>query len=246
MSPSPRDWRLYADDIIDCCVKVGRFIKGMTYEAFVADERTRDAVMRNIEIIGEAAKNLPDEIIARARGGVEEDPGHAGRGRAWVLRPRPDGRLEPGQHEAGRVRDCRPEVGGPTVRFVTRRKPCPDHAQRPISSDPRRLASTHRIHRTTAPQRNRNNDARLPAHNRNAFRHQDGDRREGAATICRRPADGDRSHVRSRAPSGGCVKLRVTDLDRTDEAVNFSGRYADRVRNPDVRQLPLGAELVYG
>ena len=66
MSPSPRDWRLYADDIIECCAKVRRFIDGMTYEVFVADERTRDAVMRNIEIIGEAAKNLPDEVIARA------------------------------------------------------------------------------------------------------------------------------------------------------------------------------------
>lgn len=66
MSPSTRDWRLYADDIIESCGKIRRFIAGMTYEAFVADERTRDAVIRNIEIIGEAAKNLPDEVIVRA------------------------------------------------------------------------------------------------------------------------------------------------------------------------------------
>jgi len=38
----------------------------MTYEAFVADERTRDAVIRNIELIGEAAKSLPDDVVARA------------------------------------------------------------------------------------------------------------------------------------------------------------------------------------
>jgi uncharacterized protein with HEPN domain len=66
MSPSTRDWRLYADDIIESCAKVRRFISGMTFEAFVADELTRDAVIRNLEVIGEAAKNLPDDVIARA------------------------------------------------------------------------------------------------------------------------------------------------------------------------------------
>ena len=38
----------------------------MSYEAFIADERTQDAVMRNIEIIGEAAKGIPDEVTAGA------------------------------------------------------------------------------------------------------------------------------------------------------------------------------------
>ncbi len=60
MSPSSRDWRLYADDILEACAKVRRFIAGMSFERFVADERTRDAVVRNLEVIGEAAKNLPD------------------------------------------------------------------------------------------------------------------------------------------------------------------------------------------
>lgn len=67
MSPrSERDWRLYAEDIIEACGKVGRYVSGMTFESFEADERTRDAVIRNIEIIGEAANNLPDEVIAQA------------------------------------------------------------------------------------------------------------------------------------------------------------------------------------
>jgi uncharacterized protein with HEPN domain len=66
MSPSSRDWRLYADDIIEACEKVRRFVAGMSFETFAADERTRDAVVRNLEVIGEAAKNLPDEVIARA------------------------------------------------------------------------------------------------------------------------------------------------------------------------------------
>jgi uncharacterized protein with HEPN domain len=67
MSPNiARDWRLYADDIIEACGKIRRFVEGMSYEAFVADELKRDAVLRNIEIIGEAAKNLPDDVIAKA------------------------------------------------------------------------------------------------------------------------------------------------------------------------------------
>ena len=38
----------------------------MTYEAFIADEIRVDATLRNIEIIGEAAGNLPDEVRAKA------------------------------------------------------------------------------------------------------------------------------------------------------------------------------------
>jgi uncharacterized protein with HEPN domain len=61
-----RDWRQYAEDILDACAKIRRFVDGMTFEAFVTDDRTRDAVIRNLEIIGEAAKNLPEEATARA------------------------------------------------------------------------------------------------------------------------------------------------------------------------------------
>jgi uncharacterized protein with HEPN domain len=37
----------------------------MTFEQFLADDRTFDAVMRNLQIIGEAAKNVPQEIRER-------------------------------------------------------------------------------------------------------------------------------------------------------------------------------------
>jgi uncharacterized protein with HEPN domain len=67
MSPeTKRDWRLYAEDIIQACGKVRRFVAGMTYQSFAGDERTQDAVMRNIEIIGEAAKNIPDDVATGA------------------------------------------------------------------------------------------------------------------------------------------------------------------------------------
>jgi uncharacterized protein with HEPN domain len=67
MSPDgKRAWRLYAEDIILACAKVRRYIAGVNHEGFLADERTQDAVMRNIEIIGEAAKNIPDDVAAGA------------------------------------------------------------------------------------------------------------------------------------------------------------------------------------
>lgn len=66
MSPSTRDWRLYADDILEACEKIRRYIAGLDFNAFAADERTQDAVIRNLEVIGEAAKHLPDEVTALA------------------------------------------------------------------------------------------------------------------------------------------------------------------------------------
>jgi uncharacterized protein with HEPN domain len=67
MSPrTTRDWRLYADDIIDSCGKIRRVVSGMTREEFLDDDVRRDAVIRNIEIIGEAARHLPEELRAAA------------------------------------------------------------------------------------------------------------------------------------------------------------------------------------
>ena len=42
-----------------------RYTQGMTFEDFLADDRTFDAVMRNLQIIGEAAKNVPTETRLR-------------------------------------------------------------------------------------------------------------------------------------------------------------------------------------
>jgi uncharacterized protein with HEPN domain len=57
-----RSIRLYLEDILTSSTKVLRYTQGMTLEQFIADERTYDAVIRNLEIIGEAAKNIPDDI----------------------------------------------------------------------------------------------------------------------------------------------------------------------------------------
>ena len=58
----PRDFRLYLDDILESCRKIRKFTDGMSFEKFESDPKTQDAVIRNFEVIGEAARRLPEEI----------------------------------------------------------------------------------------------------------------------------------------------------------------------------------------
>jgi len=58
------------DDIIGCCEKILRFTSGMRQEQLVEQELVMDAVLRNLEVIGEAAKHLPDDARA-AMPGIE-------------------------------------------------------------------------------------------------------------------------------------------------------------------------------
>lgn len=61
-----RDYRLHLDDILSAIVRIRTYVQGMTYEAFRADCKTQDAVVRNLEVIGEAARTLPEEMKAGA------------------------------------------------------------------------------------------------------------------------------------------------------------------------------------
>ena len=58
----PRDHRLYLDDIIGAVDRIQSYVEGMDFTEFAADQRTIDAVVRNLEIIGEAARSLPNEV----------------------------------------------------------------------------------------------------------------------------------------------------------------------------------------
>ncbi len=49
-------------DMTDAAALIGGYIDGMTLEQFAADPRTQDAVIRRIEILGEAAKRLSPEM----------------------------------------------------------------------------------------------------------------------------------------------------------------------------------------
>jgi uncharacterized protein with HEPN domain len=62
----PRDSRLYLDDILGAVEKVSEYVRGIDYAAFAGDLKTQDAVIRNLEIIGEAARHLPVEMTERA------------------------------------------------------------------------------------------------------------------------------------------------------------------------------------
>jgi len=57
-----REYRDYILDILDSINAIESFVKGYTFEKFVNDKKTADAVIRNLEVIGEAVKNVPKEI----------------------------------------------------------------------------------------------------------------------------------------------------------------------------------------
>jgi len=58
---SKRTSELLVEDILNSCNKIIDYTKDISYEFFVSDSKTIDAVIRNFEIIGEAANRLPDE-----------------------------------------------------------------------------------------------------------------------------------------------------------------------------------------
>lgn len=57
-----RDYRLYLQDIIDAMNAIESFVKDLSFDEFKRDDKTSSAVMRKFEIIGEAAKNIPQNI----------------------------------------------------------------------------------------------------------------------------------------------------------------------------------------
>jgi uncharacterized protein with HEPN domain len=59
---SKRSSDLLIMDILESAEKILKYTKGLSYDAFKADSMRVDAVIRNFEIIGEAANRLPEEI----------------------------------------------------------------------------------------------------------------------------------------------------------------------------------------
>ncbi len=57
-----RDEIMYLQDIAESCEKVLQFTKGFSQPDLIQDEKTYDAVVRNLEIIGEAAKRISDKL----------------------------------------------------------------------------------------------------------------------------------------------------------------------------------------
>jgi len=59
---SKRNWRLFLEDILESIELIESYVKGMDAESFTGDRKTVDAVVRNFEIIGEAAKSIPSDV----------------------------------------------------------------------------------------------------------------------------------------------------------------------------------------
>jgi len=62
-----RDFLTYLEDMYDSVTKGILFTNNMTYEQFKNDDKTQFALIRAIEIIGEASKKIPDEIRSQAQ-----------------------------------------------------------------------------------------------------------------------------------------------------------------------------------
>ena len=58
----PRDSSVYLRDILEAISKIKGYTAGMDREAFEGDSKTVDAVLRNLEVIGEAAKGIPESF----------------------------------------------------------------------------------------------------------------------------------------------------------------------------------------
>ena len=60
--PFVREWRFYIADMIGFAEKVLAYTDGMDQETFIASQLNYDATIRNLELIGEAATHVPDDI----------------------------------------------------------------------------------------------------------------------------------------------------------------------------------------
>ncbi len=60
----PRRPEVHLEDMLAATQKVEQYVAGLTREQLAADSKTLDAVVRNLEVIGEAAKNVPEDIQA--------------------------------------------------------------------------------------------------------------------------------------------------------------------------------------
>jgi uncharacterized protein with HEPN domain len=60
---SKRNDLLLLEDIVESCEKIQKYVYNLDYNEFINDDKTIDAVIRNFEIIGEAANNLSQDLF---------------------------------------------------------------------------------------------------------------------------------------------------------------------------------------
>jgi uncharacterized protein with HEPN domain len=65
MSDKERQHILFLEDIQDAIGKIEKYTAGLSYEEFCSFEMAVDAVLRNLEVIGEAVKNISEQVRMR-------------------------------------------------------------------------------------------------------------------------------------------------------------------------------------
>ena len=60
--PGRREWRFYIADMVGFAYKVLAYTEGLDQSSFLASGMTYDATLRNLELIGEAATRVPEEV----------------------------------------------------------------------------------------------------------------------------------------------------------------------------------------
>ena len=59
---SKRDWKILFEDILESIMKIEQYTERINFDDFAMNSMVIDAVVRNIEIIGEASNNVPDPV----------------------------------------------------------------------------------------------------------------------------------------------------------------------------------------
>lgn len=60
-----RQWKLYFDDLLASCEKVATYTDGLTQAQFESSGLNYDATLWNVQLFGEAAKNIPESVRAQ-------------------------------------------------------------------------------------------------------------------------------------------------------------------------------------
>lgn len=66
--PRRRDPRLFLDDVLEAIVNIETDTEGLDFDQFAADRRVRQLVERNIEILSEASRRIPESLKAAEPG----------------------------------------------------------------------------------------------------------------------------------------------------------------------------------
>ena len=80
-----RSYKDFLQDILDAMNKAQSFVSSMDYETFKNDDKTAYAVIRALEVIGEATKHVPDNLRQKYPGVPWQD--RVSPGKIWQIKP---------------------------------------------------------------------------------------------------------------------------------------------------------------